>query len=278
MDHGFVGVEADALAGLAVTVRAASGAAAQKGRELAVLLDEAGEPDVTCGAMPALAEQLGAAADDLRRRAEIGEDWVAASAPWCALPWHYALWETLKGAPQNHSDGMWDSLVEIGENIDALMPGQPGAGQRWRDLGRGAALFVQNPVEGFLLAGGRRDWEERGVAYWAGTWTPTLLMMAAGGVGLVPRVVKIASTMADVGAAADNLADEARRRRAAPTGPPARGDATHPRRRTRRRRRSEGEGASQRSAAAATSTARSRSASRTSSGPITVNGTPNATR
>jgi hypothetical protein len=198
----YVGVEPFGMRALGAALQEAEAAAGNAGRRLAVLLELAEECS-TETALPDLAAQLGTARRDVRRRAEIAEDFVRALAvPECELPWHDPLRRAGLAVGRNAKNvgaGFVDSILSSAVTLWELRPFHAGSRQAWVELSAGAQMVRKHPKSGFYIFLPAQELEDRGFAYASGALVGGAIAAMFGGGGAAARTVKVLDDLSDAG-------------------------------------------------------------------------------
>lgn len=194
---------------MAGTLDAAKGEVRYAGDRIQSLLHAAGEPDVTCGALPSMAFELTVAAEDVRKRAAIADDLATlAATPVCVVPWYdplrraavavrHNVWNTGKGAVS--------SVAETGATVWRLTPVNDEWRQEWVNLRAGFDEARKDPKQALWQAAGGPDLHEKGYAHWAGTFAPDIVMSVVGGLGLVKPLTRGVDVVGDVSDVVDDV-------------------------------------------------------------------------
>lgn len=206
---GYVGAEPDGLRALASAVEVAKREVRYAGDRIQSLLQAAGEPDVTCGALPSMIFELTVAAEDIRKRAAIADDLIQlAETPVCVVPWYDPLRRAavaLRSNAWNTGKGAVSSVTETGATVWRLTPVNDEWRQEWVNLRAGLEEARKDPRQALWQAAGGPDLHEKGYAHWAGTFTPDIVMSLVGGLGLVKPLTRGADVVGDVTNVVDDV-------------------------------------------------------------------------
>ena len=193
---GYVGAEPQGLRLLADALGVAELEVRYANDRIQALLIEAGEGDVTCGALLRLTSEINTASADVRRRAAVAEETAAIlNTPVCVVPWYDPLRRAASAAGRNGwrlGEGAVNSAEATGSLIWQLAPTHDGWRQSWVDLRVAAGAAWRDPSEAFHGIMGRDELREEGFSYWIGGFVPDLVAGLAGGAGAGKRLVTTA--------------------------------------------------------------------------------------
>lgn len=209
----YVGAEPEGLRSLASALDVAKGELRYANDRIQALLAEAGDGDVTCGALSVMAGELTFASADIRTRATIAQDLIrVANTPACVVRWYHPLLRApaaIKNNTWNAGAGAVNAVTETGTTLWRLTPVNDEWRQEWVDLKAGLQAAKENPVETLEAVTGMPQLDERGYSYWLGGVAPDVIAAFAGGLGLAKRFTSTIDVVTDAADAAEDAADVA---------------------------------------------------------------------